>query len=132
MLALDLTSHWAGILAAAVFILTYGLVIAEEYALLRKSKAVILAAGIIWSLIGYQYAQAGFLTDAEEAIHRFLLEFAALFLFLLTAMTYVNALSERRVFDALQSWLVRRSFSYRNLFWSLERWLLCSRRSWIT
>ena len=33
-------------------------------------------------------------------------------------MTYVNALEERRVFDALRAWLVRAGFSYRTLFWS--------------
>ena len=32
-------------------------------------------------------------------------------------MTYVNSMSERRVFDALRSWLVRKGFSYRQLFW---------------
>jgi NhaD family Na+/H+ antiporter len=38
-------------------------------------------------------------------------------LFLLVAMTYINALEERRVFDALRSWMVQRGFSYRTLFW---------------
>lgn len=32
-------------------------------------------------------------------------------------MTYVNSMSERRVFDALRSWLVRQRFGYRSLFW---------------
>lgn len=32
-------------------------------------------------------------------------------------MTYVNSMSERRVFEALRSWLVRHRFSYRQLFW---------------
>ena len=64
---------------------------------MRKSKAVIMAAGIIWALVSYQYAQAGLLGHAEEAVHQFLLEFSELFLFLLTAMTYVNSMSERNV-----------------------------------
>ncbi len=84
---------------------------------MRKSKAVILAAGIIWALVAYQYAQAGLIGQAEEAVHDFLLEFSELFLFLLTAMTYVNSMSERNVFEALRSWLVRRDFTYRQLFW---------------
>jgi NhaD family Na+/H+ antiporter len=113
----ELTNLWPGYLALVVFALAYALVIAEEYTHLRKSKPVILAAGIIWGLVGYQYAQAGLLVEAEEAVHRFLLEFAELFLFLLSAMTYVNTLSERNVFAALRSWLVRRAFTYRALFW---------------
>jgi len=37
-------------------------------------------------------------------------------LFLLVAMTYINAMAERNVFEALRSWLVRRQFGYRKLF----------------
>ena len=32
-------------------------------------------------------------------------------------MTYVNAMTERNVFLALRSWLLRRSLSYRSMFW---------------
>jgi len=46
-----------------------------------------------------------------------LLEFAELMLFLLVAMTYISAMEERRVFDSLRSWLIRKGFSYRSLFW---------------
>jgi Na+/H+ antiporter NhaD/arsenite permease-like protein len=116
-LMLDLTGHWAGITAVVIFVLAYALVIAEEFTHLRKSKAVILAAGIIWGVVALQYARAGLYVEAEEAIHEFLLEFAELFLFLLTAMTYVNALSERNVFNALRDWLVNQGLTYRTLFW---------------
>lgn len=114
---MDLTAQWTGFAAIAVFVLAYALVITEEYTSLRKSKAVILGAGIIWAMIGYRYAQGGLVHEAEEAVHEFVLEFAELFLFLLTAMTYVNSMSERNVFNALRDWLVRRNLSYRALFW---------------
>ena len=55
--------------------------------------------------------------EAETAVRHFLVEFAELFLFLLAAMTYVNAMSERQVFDSLRTWLVNHHFSYRQLFW---------------
>jgi NhaD family Na+/H+ antiporter len=113
----DLTAHWVGSAAIIIFVLGYALVVTEEFTSLRKSKPMILAAGIIWTLIGYQYATAGLGHSAEEAVEEFLIEFAELFLFLLTAMTYVNAMSERRIFDALRSWLVNHGFSYRKLFW---------------
>ncbi len=38
-------------------------------------------------------------------------------LFLLVAMTYINAMEERRVFDALRAWLVSSGFGFRSLFW---------------
>jgi len=46
MQSLDLTDNWVGYLAIAVFSLAYVLVILEERIHLRKSKPVLLAAGI--------------------------------------------------------------------------------------
>jgi NhaD family Na+/H+ antiporter len=97
--------------------LAYSLVITEEFTHLRKSKPVILAAGIIWGLIAYQYSNSDQPHAAADAVHEYLTEFAQLFLFLLAAMTYVNAMSERNVFTALRGWLVRRSYTYRTMFW---------------
>jgi NhaD family Na+/H+ antiporter len=113
---MDLTAHWVGITAIVVFVLSYSLVIAEEFTHLRKSVPVIFGAGVIWALIALQY-MSGMTHAAEEAVEHFLVEFGELFLFLLCAMTYVNSMSERRVFDALRSWLVGRRFNYRQLFW---------------
>ena len=114
---MDLTTHWVGAAAIALFVLAYSLVITEEFTHLRKSKPVILAAGIIWGLIAYQYSNSDQPHAAADAVHEYLTEFAQLFLFLLAAMTYVNAMSERNVFVALRGWLVRRSYTYRTMFW---------------
>jgi len=51
----DLTKHWAGFVFRVNFIIAYMTVIAEEFIYLRKSKPVVLAAGIIWALIAYVY-----------------------------------------------------------------------------
>ena len=114
---MDLTTHWVGPVAIFLFVLAYSLVITEEFTHLRKSKPVMLAAGIIWALIAYQYASSPQPHAAEEAVHDYLTEFAQLFLFLLAAMTYVNAMSERNVFLALRNWLAQRSYNYRTMFW---------------
>ncbi|MDR9438123.1 MAG: sodium:proton antiporter NhaD [Halomonas sp.] len=114
---LDLTGSFVGLLAVAVFILAYALVMAEEKIHMRKSKPVLVAAGIIWALIGWVYVKAGMPAESEHAFRVTLLEFTELMLFLLVAMTYINAMDERRVFDALRSWMVRKGFSYRSLFW---------------
>jgi NhaD family Na+/H+ antiporter len=114
---MDLTTHWVGLVAIALFVLAYSLVITEEFTHLRKSKPVMLAAGIIWALIAYQYAESPQPRAAEEAVHDYLSEFSQLFLFLLAAMTYVNAMSERNVFLALRNWLTQRSYNYRTMFW---------------
>ncbi len=116
---LDLTAHWVGFTALAIFVVAYGLVMAEEFTHLRKSKPVIFAAGLIWALVAWVYhthpeLPAGI---AEAAVRHNLLEYAELMLFLLVAMTYINAMDERNVFEALRSWLVRKGFGFRKLFW---------------
>ncbi|MBF0264250.1 MAG: sodium:proton antiporter NhaD [Gammaproteobacteria bacterium] len=113
----DFTSHWAGIVSVAIFIMAYSLVIAEEALHLRKSKPVMVAAGIIWTLVAIVYVNSGDIHTAEAAVRHNLLEFAELFLFLLAAMTYINAMEERGVFDLLRIWLVSRGFSLKTIFW---------------
>ncbi|MFC6669255.1 sodium:proton antiporter NhaD [Marinobacterium aestuariivivens] len=114
---LDLTQSASGYFVLAIFAFAYLLVISEERLNLRKSKPVLVGATIIWSVIGWVYIDRGMPGLVEEAYKETLLEFSELMLFLLVAMTYINALEERRVFDALRAWMVRRQFSYRTLFW---------------
>ena len=115
--SLQLTDHWVGYTAIVIFCLAYALVILEEKLHLRKSKPVLLAAGLIWILIAYIYNSHGMTHAAEVAIRHNFLEYAELFFFLLVAMTYINAMIERQVFDALRDWLVHKGFTYRALFW---------------
>jgi NhaD family Na+/H+ antiporter len=114
---LDLTATWFGYLALAIFVGAYLLVIFEETTQLRKSKPVLMAAGLIWALIGMAYANAGMGDKAEGAAQHVIMEYGELFLFLLVAITYVNTLEERRVFDVLRVKLTGKKLSYRNLFW---------------
>ena len=115
--ALDLTTSWYGLVSVAVFVLAYALVVSEEFLHLRKSKPVIVAAGIIWVLVAIAYTAHGDTHTAAEAVRHNLLEYAELFLFLLAAMTYINTMEERQVFNALRAWLVSRGFSLRTVFW---------------
>lgn len=112
-----LTGHWVGVGSVAIFAGAYGLVIAEEVLHLRKSIPVVVAAGILWLMLALVYRQMGHEGALEGPIRHVFLEYAELMLFLLVAMTYVNSLEERRVFEALRAWLVRSGFGYRPLFW---------------
>jgi len=120
----DLTRHWAGYAVLLTFIVAYLIVIFEEQVEMRKSKPVIVAAGIIWALIAIAYRH-----DApqyvEEEIEKNLLGYGELFLFLLAAMTYINAMQERGVFDAIRVWLVTRRFSLRSIFWLTGLFAFC-------
>jgi Na+/H+ antiporter NhaD/arsenite permease-like protein len=113
----DLTGHWVGYLCAAIFLVAYLLVMVEEFIHLRKSKPIILAAGLIWALIAWVSYGYGVSQFAEQALRENLLEYMELMLFLLVAMTYINAMEERLVFLALRTWILRRGYSYRQLFW---------------
>lgn len=114
---LDLTDTTYGLLAVIVFVIAYLLVIGEEVLHMRKSKPVMVAAGIIWALVGFAYHGHGAGEYAGEAVRENIFEYAELMLFLLAAMTYISTMEERRVFDALRAWLVSRGFSLRMVFW---------------
>jgi len=113
----DLTGTWLGMLALVIFFAAYVLIISEETIRLRKSKPIMVAAGFIWLLVGIAYIQQGDTLSAGLAFKHDLLEFAELFLFLLAAMTYINTMEERGVFDILRDWLVVKGFSFRKIFW---------------
>lgn len=114
---IDLTQHAVGFMALFVFVIAYTFVILEEQLHLKKSKPVLLAAGIIWLMIGIVYQSHGIDDAAAVFLKHNFLEYSELFFFLLVAMTYINAMLERGVFNALRDWLVGKELSYRMLFW---------------
>ncbi len=117
MFHLNAITNPLSLFALFLFILSYVLVILEEFTHFRKSKPVLFAAGIIWAVVAF-LGQHQHVSDAvNTALQHTILEFAELFLFLLVAMTYVNALEERQVFKALSSFLIQRQMSYQKLFW---------------
>lgn len=116
---LELTTHAVGWIAVAIFIAAYAFVVLEERTHLRKSKAVMLGAALIWGLIAWHATGDPSIGSdvASTAFRHIFLEFSELFFFLIVAMTYVSAMSERNVFEALRAQLVTRGFGYRQLFW---------------
>ncbi len=114
---LDLTGHAVGYASLLVFAVAFVLVILEEKLRLHKSKPILIAAGVIWIMVAATYQLHGLEEAASVAIRHYFLEYAELFFFFLVAMTYINAMVERGVFDALRHLLVTKEFSYRQLFW---------------
>ncbi|WP_442923359.1 sodium:proton antiporter NhaD [Methylomonas sp. LL1] len=115
---LGLTGTERGIYTVLIFIVAYGFVMAEEFTHLRKSKPVIFAAAVIWAHVAILAQEAGVPgEELHKAFEHDLKEYAELMLFLLVAMTYINAMAERNVFEALRSWMIRKQFGYKQLFW---------------
>lgn len=114
---MDFTTHWAGLLALGLFLTSYSFVVLEDVLEIRKSKPVLMAAGLIWALVAMAYGTVGRSEEALELARHSIEEYGELFLFLFAAITYVHALEERRVFDFLRARLVKSGFGYRQLFW---------------
>jgi Na+/H+ antiporter NhaD/arsenite permease-like protein len=111
--------QWIGPAVLIVFCLAYALVFAEEKLELRKSKPVMLAAGLIWILIALGFRAEGRVGEAGELVNRVVLDYARLFLFLLSAMSFVNTMVERGVFEVLRSRLTRFGLSSRGIYWAV-------------
>ena len=114
---MELLLHPVGYISLFIFILAYALVVTEEVTHLRKSKPVLFAAGSIWAMIAWMGSRYDDSHHVEEAIMHAFSEFSQLMLFLLVAMTFINSMTERNVFNKLRSRLLAQDYSYRTLFW---------------
>ena len=114
---MELLNHPVGIASLILFVIAYAFVMTEEVTHLRKSKPVLLAAGVIWAMIAGAGVKYGHSEHVEEAIMNAFSEFSQLMLFLLVAMTFINAMTERNVFEKLRSRLLAQDYSYKTLFW---------------
>lgn len=111
-------THPLALTALAVFIISYVFVLLEEHISLRKSKPVIIGAALIWGLASFVVKSQGGDTDAlHHAVKETMAEYGALLLFLIVGMTYIAALQERQVFDALRSRILAADLNTRHIFW---------------
>ena len=116
-MAIDMQHHWAAYLCVGIFAAAIIAVIGEEFTGLRKSKPMLIAAGLIWGIIALLAAELGQSAEAEEAVRHNILQYAELMLIMLVVMTYINAMEERKVFKTLQSWLGHKGMTHRTVFW---------------
>ena len=121
--SLDLTGHLVGLTGVGIFLVSYATVVCEEqlskFAKYHKSVPMTVAAGLIWILIAFEYKIKApwMLEEVESAFRTSFLEFGETFLFLVVAMTYVNAMEAMGVFKCVQSFLVEKRFTLKQLFW---------------
>lgn len=115
---ITMVDHPGAIFCLVIFALSYLAVLFEERTHLRKSKPVMLGAGIIWVTIGFMAPHYDLTHDEiHTAVLHGLEEYGSLLLFLLAAMTYIAALQNRMVFAALRAKLVQGGLNMRQLFW---------------
>lgn len=116
--AINLVGHPFGWLLLALFIIGYYFIATEENYHIDKAKPALFVGTFMFVLIGLYYAIEGLsFTPFEHEIDHLILEIAEIFFFLFVAMTYIEALIERGVFNALRAKLIAKGYSYRELFW---------------
>lgn len=114
----DLAVHPFGWVLLAIFVIGYYFIAMEEKYHLDKAKPALFVGTLMFVLIGAFYAINGLnFKPFENEIAHLILEIAEIFFFLFVAMTYIEALIERGVFNALRSKLIAKGYSYRQLFW---------------
>ncbi|MBD3808587.1 MAG: sodium:proton antiporter NhaD, partial [Epsilonproteobacteria bacterium] len=116
--AIHLTWTWAGILSLLIFLIGYYFIAAEEKYHINKAIPALNAGTTMFMVIGIYFALNGL--DVEPLHHEMkvlILEIAEIFFFLLVAMTFIETMIERNIFDVLKYKLVSKGYTYKQLFW---------------
>lgn len=120
MQELHLTTTWVGWLSLAIFVIGYYFIATEDKYHINKAKPALFTGVTIFMLIGLYVAMSGDINlqhRLEEGINELILEIAGIFFFLFVAMTYIEAMIDRKVFSALRYNLVSKGYDYKKLFW---------------
>ena len=116
--AVDLATEPFGWLLLTIFVVGYYFIAAEEKYHINKAKPALFTGTFMFVLLGAYYAINDLNFGAfDTEIAHLILEIAEIFFFLFVAMTFIEALIERNVFDALKEKLVEAGYGYRKLFW---------------
>jgi len=116
--AVDLATEPFGWMLLTIFVVGYYFIAAEEKYHINKAKPALFTGTFMFMLLGGYYAWNGLDFSAfDTEIAHLILEIAEIFFFLFVAMTFIEALIERNVFDALKEKLLKAGYSYKQLFW---------------
>ena len=116
--AVDLATEPFGWFLLTIFVVGYYFIAAEEKYHINKAKPALFTGTFMFMLLGGYYAVNGLDFGAfDTEIAHLILEIAEIFFFLFVAMTFIEALIERNVFDALKEKLLNAGYNYKQLFW---------------
>jgi len=116
--AINLATTWVGWLSLIVFVVAYYFIATEEKYEVNKAKPALFSGTFMFMLVGIYYALNGINPDPlHEELEHLILEIAEIFFFLFVAMTYIETLIERGVFDLMKYKLVSKGYTYKKLFW---------------
>lgn len=116
--ALNLTTTWVGIASLIIFVVGYFFIATEENFHIDKAKPAIFIGTFMFLLIGFYMLANGLDVHLlQNEVNHLILEISQIVFFLMVAMTYIEALIERDVFNALKYNLVSKGYTYKRLFW---------------
>ena len=112
------TDTWVGIASLFIFVIGYFFIAAEETYHINKAKPALFIGTFMFMLIGFYFAINGIDTaPLHIEVKHLILEIAEIFFFLFVAMTFIETLIDRGVFERLKYNLVSKGYSYKKLFW---------------
>ena len=115
---MNLTTEWIGIVVAAIFVIGYYFIATEERYGLNKAKPALFVGTFSFMLIGIYFTIYGLDPKIlHHELEKLILEIAEIFFFLFVAMTYIETMIERNVFDVLKYRLISKGYSYKKLYW---------------
>jgi len=113
-----MTNTLVGYTSVLLFIIAYLMIAFEEKIAINKSKPALLAGTLIYVLIAWHYVFYGLdIAPMKKNIHHLIVEIASIYFFLFVAMTFIDSLIERDVFEALKFKLLQKGYNYKKLFW---------------
>ncbi len=115
---MNLTTEWIGIVVAAIFVIGYYFIATEEKYEINKAKPALFVGTFSFLLIGIYFTINGLdPKPLHNELEKLILEIAEIFFFLFVAMTYIETLIERNVFDVLKYKLLSKGYTYKQLYW---------------
>ena len=115
---MNLTHTWVGWGVLLIFVIGYILIATEEKWDLNKAKPALFIGTFSFMIIGiYYFVNHLDINPLHHQLKELIEEIAEIFFFLFVAMTYIESLIERGVFDALRYRLISRGYTYKKLFW---------------
>ncbi len=114
----DLTTAWIGYLSLAIFVVGYYFIAMEDKYRINKAKPALFIGTFMFMMIGVYFSLNHLDTKGlEHEVEKLIVEISEIFFFLFVAMTYIEAMIDRKVFSTLRYKLVSKGFTYKKLFW---------------
>jgi Na+/H+ antiporter NhaD/arsenite permease-like protein len=112
------THTWVGILVLILFIFGYVTIAMEERFQINKAKPALFIGTFSFMLIGIYFAVEHLnMAPLHHELKSLIEEIAEILFFLFVAMTYIETLIERGVFEALRYKLISKGYSYKKIYW---------------